>query len=63
MDPTTDPYAPETLLRAKACECAELRELLYAVACDLERLAAEHPEHAERFLARAMRLRARLSAA
>jgi hypothetical protein len=39
---------------------AELRELLTAVAGDLERLACTHPEHAERFLARAMRLRRRL---
>jgi hypothetical protein len=59
MEPT-DPYDYSTLLRAKARECAELRELLVAVAGDLERLACEHPEHAERFLARAMRLRARL---
>jgi len=62
MEPTAepDPYAPEALLRAKAIECTELRELLVAVAADLERLASAHPEHAERFLARAMRVRWRL---
>jgi hypothetical protein len=59
---TTDPYdfSTERLLSAKARECAELRELLTAVAGDLERLACERPELAERFLARAMRLRKRL---
>jgi hypothetical protein len=59
---TSDPYdySAETLLRAKTTECAELRELLTAVATDLERLAGEYPEHADRFFARAMRLRARL---
>jgi hypothetical protein len=49
--------------QAKARECAELRELLAAVAGDLERLACAHPEHAERFLARAMRMRRRLNEA
>ena len=49
-------YSTETLLRAKAAECAELRELLYAVAADLERLACEHSE----LSSRAMRLRRRL---
>jgi len=41
MEPTADPfdYSTETLLRAKATECAELRELLAAVAGDLDRLA------------------------
>ena len=47
MDTTADP------------QNADLRELLVAVAGDLERLACTHPEHAERFLARAMRLRRR----
>jgi hypothetical protein len=58
--PEPDPYAPETLLRRAATQNAELRELLAALAADLERLACEPPEHAERFLARAMRLRKRL---
>jgi hypothetical protein len=53
-------YSTERVLYAKARECAELRELLVAVAGEQERLACEHPEHAERFLARAMRLRRRL---
>jgi hypothetical protein len=61
MGPTTDPYAaPEVLLRQKASECAELRELLVLVAQDLEALASQNPEHADRFSRRAMRLRARL---
>ena len=64
MDPTTEPdpydYSPETLLRRVATQNAELRELLVAVAQDLERLACDHPELAERLLARAMRLRRRL---
>ena len=62
MEPTTDPfdYSPEALLRAKSRECAELRELLTAVAQELERLACEHPELSSRLLARAMRLRRRL---
>jgi hypothetical protein len=62
MDTTSDPYDYSTarLLRAKTTECAELRDLLTAVAQDLERLASEHPEHAERFRARAMRPRRRL---
>jgi hypothetical protein len=62
MQPTSDPYdySTERLLRVKAREVAELRELLAAVAGDLERLACAHPEHAERFLARSMRLRKRL---
>jgi hypothetical protein len=61
MDPTSYyDYRPETLLRRAAGENAELRELLTLVAADLERLACEHPEHAGRFLARAMRLRRRL---
>ena len=58
--PTTDPYSTETLLRRVAAENAELRELLLPAAQDLERLASQHPEHAERFLAHAMRLRRRL---
>ena len=59
---TADPYdySAERLLYAKARENAELRELLTAVAGDLERLACERPELAERFVARAMRLRKRL---
>lgn len=45
------PYTPETLLRKAATENAELRELLGGVAQELERLAAEHPALASRFLA------------
>jgi hypothetical protein len=60
MEPTVDPYDPEALLRAIALENAELRELLAGVAQELERLACQHPQHAARFLARAMRLRRRL---
>jgi hypothetical protein len=62
MDPTPDPYdySTERLLSAKARECAQLRELLAAVAGDLERLACEHPELSSRLLARSMRLRKRL---
>jgi hypothetical protein len=41
--------ALETLLRHQASECAELRELLYAVAGALERLACERPELSSRF--------------
>jgi hypothetical protein len=65
MQPTADPYdyTTETLLRTTARECAELRELLAAVAGDLERLACSHPEHAGRFQARAKRLRRRLHGA
>jgi hypothetical protein len=62
MDPNADPYdySTERLLRDAARQNAELRELLVLVAQDLERLVCDHPEHAERFLARAMRLRKRL---
>ncbi len=62
MEPTADPfdYSTERLLRARAREVAELRELLVAVAQDLERLACEHPDLGSRLLARAMRLRRRL---
>ena len=62
MYPTTDPYdySTERLLREAARQNAELHKLLTAVAQELERLACDHPEHAERFLARAMRLRKRL---
>jgi hypothetical protein len=60
MDDEADPYTAETLLRRVSAENATLRELLYAVAGDLERLASRHPQHAESFLARAMRLRRRL---
>lgn len=56
-------YSEATLLRKKAAECAELRELLAAVARELERLATERPELASRLLARAQRIRARLHAA
>jgi hypothetical protein len=60
MQPTADPYdySTERLLYAKAREVADLHELLAAVAGDLESLAC--PEHAERFLAQAMRPRKRL---
>ena len=62
MDTTLDlyDYSTETLLRRVAAENAELRELVTLVAQDRERLASQHPKHAERFLARAMRLRRRL---
>jgi hypothetical protein len=62
MEPTPGPYdySTERLLYAKARENAELRQLLAAVAGDLERLACSHPEHAERFLARPQQLRQRL---
>lgn len=50
----------EDLLRAVALENGELRELLFEVARELERLAAWHPQFAPRFLPRARRLRARL---
>jgi len=62
MDPTTDPYdySTEALLRRASTQNATLRELLAAVAGDLERLACQHPEHAKVFLPRAMRLRRRL---
>jgi hypothetical protein len=61
MEPTPGyDYSTERLLREKARECAELRELLVAVAGNLERLASQYPEHAEVFGARAMRLRKRL---
>ena len=62
MDPTTSAYdySTEALLRRASAENATLRELLYAVAQDLERLAAEYPDLGSRFLARAQRLRARL---
>lgn len=58
----TDPYtySDAALLRAKATECAELRELCAGVAQELERVATERPELASRLLARAQRIRARL---
>jgi len=56
--PPPDPNS--TLLRKLARENAELRELLTEVAQELEGLASEYPEHAERFLARVQRLRQRL---
>lgn len=62
IDPTPDPYdySTERLLRDAARQNAELRELLVAVAGELERLAAVRPMLAKRLLARAMRLRKRL---
>jgi hypothetical protein len=62
MEPTTepDPYSDAALLRTTAAENATLRELLTAVAQELERLACSHPEHATPFRARAMRMRRRL---
>ena len=62
MDPTTSyyDYSTETLLRRKAAEAADLRELLTLVAQDLERLACEYPELASRLLARSGRIRQRL---
>jgi hypothetical protein len=54
---TPHPDPSTTLLRGLARENATLRELLAVVAGALERLACAHPEHAERVLARAMRLR------
>ena len=59
----TDLRTDATLLRAKATECAELRELCVAVARELERMATERPELASRLLARAQRIRARLHTA
>ncbi len=50
----------DDLLRKLAAQNAELRELLSAVAQELERLAALYPEHAATFTARAQRLRFRL---
>ena len=45
MEPTDAyDYSPETLLRPKAAEVAKLRDLLVAVAGDLERMACEHPD-------------------
>jgi hypothetical protein len=60
MDDEADPYTPEALLRRVSAENAALRDLLCAVAGDLERLACRHPEHAQPFLARAMRIRRRV---
>ena len=58
LSATYDPYdySNQRLLREKASECAELRELLVLVVADLERLACEHPELSSRFLARSQRL-------
>ena len=53
-------YSSKALLRQKAAKVVELRELLTAVAGDLERLACEYPDLASRLLARAQRLRHRL---
>jgi hypothetical protein len=60
MHDEADPYTPEALLRRVSAENATLRELLYAEAGDLERLACVYPQHAGPFLAPAMRLRRRL---
>jgi len=60
MNDEAEPSSPEALLRWASAESATPRELLTAVAADLERPASEHPEHAARFLARAPRLRRRL---
>jgi hypothetical protein len=62
MDGSAEPDDDSTasLLTAKARECAELRELLGAVAGELERLACEQPALASRLLARAQRIRRRL---
>src|SRR5262245_28239237 len=57
--PRLDSYL-EDLLRAVALENVELRELLVAVAQELEKLAAHYPQFAPRILARSTRLRARL---
>ena len=46
-------YGDAALLRAKAAECVELRELCAAVAQGLERMATERPELPSRLLARA----------
>ena len=48
------------LLRKVGAQNTELRELLSAVAHELERLACVYPEHADVLLARAQRLRFRL---
>jgi hypothetical protein len=58
--PTDDPHSDAALLRRASAENATLRELLTAVAQELERFACEHPEFAPTFLARATRLRRRL---
>jgi len=50
------------LARALATENAELRELLVAVAQELERLACRREADPAAFLARAQRIRARLHA-
>jgi len=50
-------YDDAALLRAKANECAELRELCASVALELERMACERPELASRLLARAQMIR------
>ena len=61
MEPTfPDPYSTDALLRRASTQNATFRELLAAVAGDLERLACQHPEHAGVFLPRAMRIRRRL---
>jgi hypothetical protein len=60
VDAADDPYAPAVLRRAKAVEVAELRELLEAVAQDLEALVARRPELAPVLALRTQRLRRRL---
>jgi hypothetical protein len=59
---TTPPDA-DALARALAAENAELRELLVAVAQELERMAAAGETDTRGLLARARRIRARLHAA
>lgn len=56
-------YTPEALAQALSTENAELRELLTAVARDLERLAATrgyHDQESRVMLGRAMRIRRQL---
>jgi hypothetical protein len=60
MATTDDPYAPAVLLRAKAIEVAVLRELVEAVARDLEALVARRPELSPLLAPRAQQLRRRL---
>jgi hypothetical protein len=61
--PTMTPEHAEELLRALAVENRELRELLEAVAQELERLACRLEADSAAFLAQAARIRARLHAA
>jgi hypothetical protein len=59
VDAPDDPY-PEVLLRAKAVEVAELRDLLEAVARDLEGLVSRRPDLSPVLAPRAQQLRRRL---